>query len=119
MSDFKNTWETYTSAWKAETAQQKLEIFKQCLATDATYTDPLVVTKGWDELTEYMLEFHQQIPGGYFDTHYFLAHHDKSIAKWDMKTGDGTKIGEGISYGHYNADGKLIAMTGFYETEQG
>lgn len=119
MSDFETIWETYTSAWKAETAAQKHEIFKHCLAPEAVYTDPLALTKGWGELTEYMLEFHQQIAGGHFVTNYFLAHHDKSIAKWDMLTGDGTKVGEGISYGHYNAEGKLTAMTGFYQTPQG
>ena len=119
MSDFKLIWETYTSAWKVETVEQKLEIFKHCLAQDAIYTDPLAQTHGWDELTAYMLEFHQQIAGGYFETNYFLAHHDKSIAKWDMKAANGTIIGEGISYGQYNANGKLVAMTGFYETPEG
>lgn len=118
MSDFKQIWETYASAWKAETAAQKQEIFAQCLAQDVTYTDPLAATKGWDELAEYMLEFHKQIPGGHFVSTYFLAHHDRSIVKWDMCAADGTKVGEGMSFGQYNAEGKLTAMTGFYETPE-
>lgn len=118
MSDFKNIWETYASAWKAETVAQKLAIFEQCLTEDCTYTDPLAQTKGWVELSAYMLDFHKQIPGGHFVSTYFLAHHGKSIVKWDMCAGDGSKVGEGISYGQYNADGKLVAMTGFYETPE-
>lgn len=118
MSDFKTIWETYTSAWKAETASEKQVIFEQSLAKGAIYTDPLAVTNGWDELIGYMLEFHKQIAGGHFVTTYFLAHNQKSIAKWDMCAADGTKIGEGISYGQYNDDGKLTAMTGFYETPE-
>ena len=63
-----------------------------------------------------MLGFHQQVPGGHFATTYFLAHHDVSIAKWNMVNGDGTIIGDGVSYGHYNEEGALVAMTGFFET---
>lgn len=118
MTDFKLIWETYTSAWKAETAAQKLAIFEKCLTKQATYTDPLAATKGWDELVSYMLDFHQQVAGGHFVTHYFLAHHNRSIAKWDMCAADGSKIGEGISYGVYDTKGKLVAMTGFYDTPE-
>lgn len=116
MTDFKNIWETYSSAWKAETAEQKLALLASSVSADATYTDPTGVRNGYDELIAYMLEFHTQVPGGHFVLTYFLAHHDKSIAKWDMCTGDGTKVGDGVSYGAYNANGKLSAMTGFFDT---
>ena len=73
----------------------------------------------WDELINYMLDFHKQVPGGHFVTNYFLAHNDQSIAKWEMKNGEAQVIGEGISYGKYNKNGKLISMTGFFETAAG
>ncbi len=63
-----------------------------------------------------MRAFHQQVPGGHFVTSYFLAHHDASIAKWNMVNAEGATIGEGVSYGQYNEQGALIAMTGFFET---
>lgn len=62
-----------------------------------------------------MLGFHQHVPGGSFETHYFLAHHERSIAKWNMCNGAGEIIGEGVSYGEYGRDGKLVAMTGFFD----
>ena len=65
-----------------------------------------------------MLDFHKQIPGGNFVTTYFLAHSHKSIACWDMCDAQGNKIGEGISFGQYNNDSKLIAMTGFFEAPE-
>lgn len=117
MSDkHENTWATYTSSWKAKTSDDKRAIFAQCLDSECVYTDPLARTQSWDEFLTYMQDFHQQIPGGHFVTTYFLAHHDQSIAKWDMKNGEGVKVGEGISYGKYNAQGLLVSMTGFYET---
>jgi hypothetical protein len=113
---YQKTWEAYTSSWQAETSDEKRAIFKESLDADCEYTDPLIKTKGWDELITYMLSFHHQVPGGYFVTKYFLAHNNQSIAKWDMKNSEHQIIGEGISYGKYNERGKLIVMTGFFET---
>lgn len=114
--NFNKTWETYTSSWKAETREEKQSIFKECLDSDCEYNDPITKTQGWEELTDYMMEFHKQVPGGHFITTYFMAHNNQSIAKWDMKNGDNITIGEGISYGKYNNSEKLISMTGFFET---
>lgn len=114
--NFKKTWETYTSSWKAESADNKRAIFEECLDVECIYNDPLIKTIGWDKLVAYMLDFHQQIPGGHFVTNYFLAHNNQSIAKWEMKNGENSVVGEGISYGKYNENGKLVSMTGFFET---
>lgn len=113
--DFRDTWELYVSSWKAETAQEKLALFEQCLDKSNQYNDPMIKTKGWEELKEYMLNFHQQVPGGHFVTSYFLAHSNKSIARWEMLDGEGTVLGNGISYAEYNEDVKLSSETGFFE----
>ncbi len=116
INKYKQTWDRYTQAWKAENTQDKLHAFNNSLDTNCQYNDPLVKTKGYEQLLEYMQDFHRQIPGGHFVTNYFLAHNNKSIAKWDMCDGENNKIGEGISYGEYNSAGKLTSMTGFFET---
>lgn len=113
--DFKEIWETYASSWKAETAEEKRAIFEKCLASTNEYTDPLKNVNNWDDFIAYMLDFHQQIPGGHFVTTYFQAHNNKSIARWEMTAGDGTVMGEGISYAEYNDEGKLSSETGFFE----
>ncbi|MGH1349326.1 MAG: hypothetical protein ACRBBN_00750 [Methyloligellaceae bacterium] len=115
---FREIWETYTSSWKSADNAEKQELYRQSLDDNCTYTDPLTSTQGWDQLLDYMNEFHKQIPGGYFETTYFLTHHNRSIAQWNMKSGDGTILGTGISYGQYNDAGKLTAMVGFYETPE-
>lgn len=108
-------WETYVTAWKAETTAEKRAIFATCLAPTCVYTDPLAQAKGWDELLAYMRSFHEQVPGGHFVTEYFLAHHGRSIARWKMLNGDGQRLGEGTSYGEYDTQQRLVAMTGFFE----
>lgn len=115
---FKKTWETYASAWKAESLSEKKALFKQVLDTQCTYRDPQMEAQGFDELAGYMLEFHKQVPGGHFVTTYFLAHHNRSVAKWNMVGGSGEVLGEGVSYGEYNAAGKLTTMTGFFDTPE-
>lgn len=115
MTEPKATWETYASAWKANGAAAKRAALAQSVAGAAVYRDPLTERPGHDALVEYMLEFHKQVPGGHFETTYFLAHHDRSVAKWNMLNKDGEKIGDGVSYCEYGADGKLVTMTGFFD----
>ncbi|MBM3572311.1 MAG: nuclear transport factor 2 family protein [Alphaproteobacteria bacterium] len=115
MTEAKIIWEIYASAWRAAGAEAKQELLARSVSADAIYRDPLAECPGHLPLISYMLEFHQQVPGGYFETTYFLAHHQRSIAKWNMRDGAGQKIGEGVSYGEYGKDGKLIAMTGFFD----
>ncbi len=110
------TWDRYTASWKAVTADEKRAIFDSCLHATCTYTDPLTQTQGWDDLVAYMLDFHRQIPGGHFVTTEFSSHHDRSIAQWNMVNGEGVVLGDGISYGQYDEHGKLVSMTGFFET---
>jgi hypothetical protein len=116
---FKATWDTYAAAWQAASSAEKRALFKKSLDPACQYHDPLIKTKGWDELEAYMRDFHRQIPGGHFVTSYFLAHSNKSIARWEMRNGKNVVLGEGISYGEYNENGNLVAMTGFFEPPQG
>jgi SnoaL-like domain len=119
MIEAKVVWETYASAWKAQGAAAKRAVLARSVAADAVYRDPLAECQGHDALIAYMLEFHNQVPGGHFETTYFLAHHGRSVAKWHMLNGDGHKIGDGVSYGEYRPDGQLMAMTGFFDVPPG
>lgn len=108
-------WETYVASWKAEALAEKRRLVEASVSSQCRYTDPLTQTQGWDQLLDYMRDFHRQLPGGHFVTKRFIAHHDRSVAFWDMCDADGTVIGDGISYGEYDAAGKLTVMTGFFD----
>jgi len=114
--DFRARWEAYANIWKLEGAQAKLRACAEHLDPRCVYTDPLTQREGWDDLVAYMLQFHQQVPGGHFVTREFKAHSGRSVAVWSMLGGDGTVLGDGISYGEYTDDGKLRTMTGFFDT---
>jgi hypothetical protein len=107
------------ASWKADSAAGRRALYEDCLSPDCVYTDPLTRASGWVELSAYMVAFHQQIPGGHFVTEQFITHHGKSIARWKMLNADAVQVGEGVSYGEYDDDGLLVAMTGFFEVPPG
>jgi len=109
------TWETYTSAWQAPGAEAKALALRSSVDADCVYRDPLAKAEGHAALIDYMLSFHQQVPGGFFKTTSFRSHNSRSVTTWNMCDAGGGVIGEGISYGEYGADGKLVAMAGFFD----
>ncbi|RQP21944.1 nuclear transport factor 2 family protein [Piscinibacter terrae] len=116
LADSRQTWETYTAAWKPENLARRRGLFELTLSRDCEYRDPLVHAIGWDALDNYMQDFQRQVPGGHFVTTWFVAHHDRSVAKWEMRGADGSVLGHGVSYAEYADDGKLRAMNGFFDT---
>lgn len=118
MKNHEQTWETYVNTWKIDSIDEKQRVFAQCLDKECVYSDPLAQTHGWGELIQYMLSFDKQIPGGYFETTSFKSHRDESVATWLLKSADGQTLGDGMSYGKYNDEGKLVAVKGFYDTPE-
>lgn len=116
--NYRTVWETYVQAWKTPSEKERKSLFIQVLAEDNTYTDPQVEVSGHDALSDYMAQFHEQFPGCYFETTYFLAHHDKSISRWNLKNDVGEVLSEGISFATYNEQGRLLSETGFYDTPE-
>jgi hypothetical protein len=112
----RRTWETYAAAWRARPESDKRAALEASVDRACVYRDPRTVAEGHDALVAAMLAFHDRVPGGHFETTYFLAHHGRSIARWTMRGGDGAALGEGISYGEYGPHGRLVAMTGFFQT---
>jgi hypothetical protein len=115
----KDTWERYVGAWTAASEAERQAVFESCLAKDCVYADPLVHARGWRELSAYISSFQQQIPGGRFVTEHFSTHHARSMARWQMVDAAGNELGDGVSFGVYDAQGRLSAMTGFFDVPGG
>lgn len=114
-NSYQNIWETYTQSWSEIDASKRLQLFEQSLNPDCVYTDPLIQTTGYDQLSGYMAELHKNVPGVRFVTTDFKSHHDHSLTHWNMVDGNGNILSQGASYGLYGADGRLLQMTGFFE----
>ena len=108
-------WDRYSHTWKLKTAEEKRAQLEQCMSERAVYRDPLVEAHTMDELVAYMLEFHQQIPGGHFVVTHYQTHHGRSIAEWEMRNGENLVLGTGTSFAEYDEAGKILSATGFFE----
>jgi hypothetical protein len=106
----------YTSAWNAATQVEKRAALEASVSDRGVYRDPLTLAEGHDALVATMLAFHERVPGGHFETTSFLAHNGRSVACWTMLGAGRARLGDGISYGEYDAAGRLVAMTGFFES---
>jgi hypothetical protein len=115
MAEPRNVWDLYTSAWQKPDAAAKTLALEASVNADCVYRDPLIKAEGHAALVQYMLGFHQQVPGGFFKTTSFRAHSSRSIATWQMCNAQGAAMSEGVSYGEYGEDGKLLTMTGFFD----
>lgn len=117
-NDTKAVWERYVSSWNATEAAQRQALFRDCLSPDCVYRDPQTEARGWEELGAWMAGFHQQMPGTQFVTDHFASHHGRSMARWRMLSAAGVALGEGISYGEYDAQQRLVAMNVFFDSPE-
>lgn len=108
----KQLWEVYTGSWSEPDKAQRQMIFDQCLHPECEYSDANIVVVGHAGLSEYMTGFQKNVPGGRFVTTSFVEHHGRTLAHWDMVIG-GQVVGQGASFAHFHADGRLRQMTGF------
>lgn len=109
------TWEIYTRSWSETDIAKRLQLFEQSLSSECVYSDPLTQVTGYEQLSAYMSELHKNVPGVKFISTEFKNHHDRSLTHWDMIDGNGNVLSQGISYGLYGADGRLVQMSGFFD----
>ncbi len=112
----KNTWDNYTKSWSEIDAPKRLKLFEQCLSPDCVYTDPIIQATGYEQLSGYMSELQKNVPGVRFITTDFKNHHDRSLTHWNMVDSNGNVLSQEASYGLYGTDGRLMQMTGFFES---
>ena len=97
-----STWEAYTLSWSETDASERLKLFEQSLDPDCIYTDPLIQTNGYGQLTGYMTELHKNVAGVRFITTAFSSHHDRSLAQWNMLDANGNVLSQGASWAVWN-----------------
>jgi hypothetical protein len=114
-----NIWETYTNSWPEVNESKRLQLFERALSPDCIYTDPLIQTIGYEQLSRYMSELQNNVLGVKFATTDFKNHHDRSLAHWNMLDGEGNCLTQGASYGLYGSDGRLTQMSGFFDPPAG
>lgn len=117
INSHQDIWETYTKAWAESDDLKRFQLFEKSLHPECEYTDPLIYIIGYEQLAGYMSELQKNVPGVHFISTHFKSHHDHSLAYWNMIDKMGNVLSQGVSYGRYGMDGRLLQMTGFYDVE--
>ncbi|HXH80654.1 nuclear transport factor 2 family protein [Nocardioides sp.] len=111
-------WSRYAATWSLPDALRSSEL-AACLSEDVTYCDPQEMVAGRGALSTYMGQFQQAFPGMAFRIDSTLQHHDRTLAAWSLCDPSGTVHQRGTSFAALADDGRLGAITGFFEPPAG
>ncbi len=107
--------ETYGQSWSTTDTVKRLQLFAECLHPEYTYTDPNIQTQGYEQLSVYMTEFQNSLPGGAFAATDLKTHHDRCLMHWNTVDAKGNILYQGASYFQLASDGRLLQMSGFFD----
>lgn len=112
----------YFTAWNATDGEGALEkAVGEAFAEDATYTDPLGVASGREQIVAAISGAHAQFPGFAFrPTGTPDAHHDMVRFTWDLVSSrDGSAPAAGFDVITLAEDGRIRTVTGFLDRVPG
>lgn len=107
-------WRRYAACWSLSASARAVEL-SACVIDDVTYLDPQTPATGLDGLANYMEGFAQSLPGAGFEIIQVLNHHDRSLARWQLRSRAGAVVQTGTSMAVHAADGRLATITGFFD----
>ena len=106
-------WRRYARIWTLEGEARAREM-RACLAPAVTYADPRISLAGCEAFAAYMDGFRGAFPGHAFHIRAVTAHHDGSLARWDLADADGGMVFPGLSFGRLAEDGRFLSLHGFF-----
>jgi SnoaL-like domain len=106
-------WKRYSAIWSMD-ADRRHEELLVCVADDVTYCDPNGLIEGRLALSDYMGTFQRAVPGGQFEIHWVLRHHDRSLAHWALQRPDGNVLQRGTSFATVTMEDRLRDISGFF-----
>jgi hypothetical protein len=108
-------WRRYAGCWSLPASERAAEL-PACVVEDVSYLDPQVSVGGLEGLRTYMEGFAQSFPGARFEIIEVLNHHDRSLARWCLRSRDGEIVQTGTSAAVHAADGRFAVITGFFDS---
>ena len=107
-------WNRYAATWSLPADDRPGEL-AACLTDDVTYCDPQGPVSGRAALSSYLGQFQEAFPGTRFRIESVLHHHGQALASWTLR-GAGDELHQrGTSFAVVAEDGRLSAITGFFE----
>jgi archaellum component FlaC len=116
MNKTNQLWETYRASWSNDNSVERTEELRNILTEDFEYIDPNIELKGYEELSDYMLQFQKEFVGASFTIQDFQEHHNRSLAHWNMVNAENEVVANGTDFAIYEY-GKLKQIIGFFKQD--
>jgi hypothetical protein len=108
-----DAWQRYANCWSAPAAERNRRLDEE-VSRDVHYRDPNMEVSGIDGLASYMSGFQQALPGHRFEIRSVMAHHARSLARWQQVDQQGNPVAEGASFAAHDEQGRFCDITGFF-----
>jgi hypothetical protein len=116
MTDYTDLIDRYIAVWNEADAKRRRDLIAQTWSEAASYVDPAVQGAGHAGIDAMVAGVQQRFPGHRFRrTGAVEAHNDRLRFGWDLAPEGGLPIVTGTDFGVVAADGRLFAITGFFD----
>jgi len=119
MTEHTDLIDRYFAAWNATDAAERRALIAETYAEQARYLDPLLQGEGRDGIDAMIASVHARFPGHRFRrTSGVDAHNDRARFSWELAPESGAPVVGGTDF-VVIADGRLQAVTGFFDQAAG
>lgn len=117
MTDGANMVDRYIAVWNETNGDTRRRLIKQTWSGEASYVDPMFSADGQDGIDAMVAGFQQSFPKHRFRLSTTVdLHHDRLRFSWELiEPVAGTAIVKGTDFGVIAPDGRLNAVTGFFD----
>ena len=114
MPTAKEVVDAYVDAWNISDPETGRRLVEQALTEDALMAYPRFEARGWQAISELIVEYKQQSAGTSIElTSNVEEHHGWVRFGWRMLDADGSVLGEGEDVAEVADDGRFARMIGF------
>lgn len=117
MTDGANVVERYIAVWNETNGGARRELIRRTWSDEASYLDPMFAAEGLEGIDAMVSGFQQSFPDHRFRLSSQVdQHHDRLRFAWELvEPIAGTAIVKGTDFGTVAPDGRLSAITGFFD----